>query len=84
MSFEGDFTNTGRRSEVNDFVKFLKKLKIPKKIVISGNHDLTLEEDKYLTELGPKVFLRNLFSFQNSIISSKMVNWCMILKKLKK
>merc|ERR1712137_542435 len=43
----GDFTNTGLITEVEDFNHFLGKLPHKHKIVIAGNHDLTLDAKSY-------------------------------------
>lgn len=40
----GDFTKFSRRSELEDFRKFLKLLPYKHKIVIAGNHDFALDK----------------------------------------
>lgn len=40
----GDFTKFSRRSELQDFRKFLKLLPYKHKIVIAGNHDFALDK----------------------------------------
>ncbi|XP_052812554.1 metallophosphoesterase domain-containing protein 1-like [Mya arenaria] len=41
----GDFTNTGLPTEIKAFDDFMGTLDHPVKIVIAGNHDLTLDKD---------------------------------------
>jgi predicted MPP superfamily phosphohydrolase len=44
----GDFSMTGQQSEVEEFLKWLKSLKqFRLKIIIAGNHDLTLQPEFY-------------------------------------
>ena len=43
----GDFTDTGRPKELEAFCAWLKAQPHPRKIVIAGNHDLTLDPDSY-------------------------------------
>lgn len=44
----GDFSLNGTQGEVENFLKFLKSLKqFRLKVVIAGNHDLTLEPEFY-------------------------------------
>lgn len=43
----GDFTRVGKPEEVNHFCKFLQSLPHKHKVVIAGNHDLTLDEASY-------------------------------------
>mmetsp|Transcript_28662 Transcript_28662/g.31831 ORF Transcript_28662/g.31831 Transcript_28662/m.31831 type:complete len:327 (-) Transcript_28662:39-1019(-) len=43
----GDFTNSGRAEAVDDFVTWLDGLPVKHKIVISGNHDVTLNTEWY-------------------------------------
>jgi len=43
----GDFTNTGTLKEVVDWMDWMETLPHPVKIVIGGNHDLTLDEEYY-------------------------------------
>eukprot|EP00759_Apiculatamorpha_spiralis_P049880 PhF_6_TR44505/c0_g1_i1/m.68546 len=41
----GDFTNTGEESQIIDFNAWLGELPYRHKVVIAGNHDLTLDEN---------------------------------------
>ncbi len=44
----GDFSMTGEQTEVENFIKWLKSLtQYRLKIIIAGNHDLTLEPEFY-------------------------------------
>merc|ERR1719188_976337 len=43
----GDFTMTGGADELGAFGKWLAGLPYPRKILISGNHDITLHEEYY-------------------------------------
>jgi 3',5'-cyclic AMP phosphodiesterase CpdA len=44
----GDFSMTGEQTEIEKFIEWLKSLKQYRlKIVIAGNHDLTLEPEFY-------------------------------------
>ncbi len=43
----GDFTNTGTEKECTDFHDFVAGLPHKHKIVIAGNHDITLDTDYY-------------------------------------
>ena len=44
----GDFSYTGAEEEVQTFLKWLISLKQYRlKIIIAGNHDITLDEDYY-------------------------------------
>lgn len=43
----GDFTDTGKYSELESFATWLGSLTIPHKVVIGGNHDLSLDEEFY-------------------------------------
>lgn len=42
----GDLTNIGLISEFNDFIYWLNSLYIKHKIIIAGNHDLGLDDDR--------------------------------------
>lgn len=44
----GDLTHTGRAKQVQGTMKWLKSQPHPHKIIIAGNHDLTLDRDFYL------------------------------------
>ena len=44
----GDFTSVGSFPEIEGFKKFVQSLKHPQKIVIAGNHEITLEPEFYL------------------------------------
>jgi len=54
----GDFTMTGRLSEVVDFNEWLGKLNHPYKIVVAGNHDRCLGENG---TLGMKMFTNAIY-----------------------
>ena len=43
----GDFSNTGKRAEIAAFANWFGKLPHRRKIVIAGNHDLTLDPSSY-------------------------------------
>jgi hypothetical protein len=43
----GDMTNTGKASEVDGFVKWFASQPHPHKVMIAGNHDITLDEGYY-------------------------------------
>lgn len=48
----GDLTNVGEVKQISDFCDWMSELTQYKhKIVIAGNHDLTLDEDSYYPEL---------------------------------
>ena len=46
----GDITNVGEPAQFEDFVKWLSELPHPEKIVIAGNHDLTIQTEFYIEE----------------------------------
>lgn len=58
----GDFTYKGKEQELKDFYKFLKELPHKHKVVIAGNHDLTLDIGNYQTVT--KRFLGDKYSFE--------------------
>eukprot|EP01063_Lacrimia_lanifica_P039136 TRINITY_DN851_c1_g2_i1.p1 TRINITY_DN851_c1_g2~~TRINITY_DN851_c1_g2_i1.p1 ORF type:complete len:349 (+),score=107.76 TRINITY_DN851_c1_g2_i1:52-1047(+) len=43
----GDFTNTGEREQVEDFVAWLAGLPHKTKVVVAGNHDVTMDVGYY-------------------------------------
>jgi 3',5'-cyclic AMP phosphodiesterase CpdA len=43
----GDFTKYSRKSELERFKNFLRKLPYKHKIVIAGNHDFALDKERY-------------------------------------
>lgn len=43
----GDFTSVGSFPEIENFKQFVQSQKHPQKIVIAGNHEITLEPDYY-------------------------------------
>jgi len=43
----GDFTNIGRLEEIEAFAKWFGSLPHQRKIIIAGNHDLSLHEESY-------------------------------------
>jgi Icc-related predicted phosphoesterase len=49
----GDFTNCGSKTDVEEFASFLEKQPHKHKIVIAGNHDISLDEESY-----PKLWRR--------------------------
>jgi Icc-related predicted phosphoesterase len=55
----GDFTDVGQPEQVADFHKWLAEQPHAFKIVIAGNHDLTMDAQYYL-EIGAKRFHRSL------------------------
>lgn len=58
----GDFSSTGRLEEISNFRSFMDSLPHPQKIVIAGNHDITMETDYYVNSpLGGRRFHRQLF-----------------------
>lgn len=46
----GDLTHTGRLKQMLTTTNWLKSLRHPHKLIIAGNHDLTLDHDWYLTD----------------------------------
>lgn len=58
----GDFSSTGRMEEIANFRNFIDSLPHPQKIVIAGNHDITMETDYYVNSPhGGQRFHRQLF-----------------------
>ncbi len=43
----GDMTNTGKASEIDDFVRWFASQPHAHKVMIAGNHDITLDEGYY-------------------------------------
>lgn len=43
----GDFTNTGELQQIESFNEWLEAYPAEQKLVIAGNHDITLQEDYY-------------------------------------
>jgi len=43
----GDFTKLGKKSEVQHFINFMKKLKFKYKVIIAGNHDICFDNNKF-------------------------------------
>lgn len=43
----GDFSNTGSKQDTSLFLQWMKRLPHKTKIVIAGNHDITMHEDYY-------------------------------------
>eukprot|EP00941_MAST-03F_sp_MAST-3F-sp1_P006279 g6279.t1 len=58
----GDFTNTGKGEVIKDFVKWMKEQPFEKKIVIAGNHDITLDSS-YYNNIGKHLFHGNCKSY---------------------
>jgi len=56
LLYTGDFSNKGRPKEIENFAKFLQKLPHTYKVVIAGNHDLTMEPDKFESEHKKRFF----------------------------
>ena len=54
----GDISMTGRAKEYRSIIDFLKDAKAELKIVIAGNHDITLDESFY-NEIGRVLFHSN-------------------------
>lgn len=46
----GDFTMKGSESEVDSFIQFMAQLPHPHKIVVAGNHEVSLDEDHFKRE----------------------------------
>lgn len=51
----GDFSSTGKLSEIEEFRSFMDSMPHKHKVVIAGNHDLTLQTD-YYDRVGAKKF----------------------------
>ncbi|KAL7931037.1 Metallo-dependent phosphatase-like protein [Trichoderma chlorosporum] len=51
----GDLTKYGRPEELRKTFSMLRKLRAPLKLVIPGNHDLTLDERYYFERIGGEV-----------------------------
>ncbi|XP_038047108.1 metallophosphoesterase MPPED2-like isoform X1 [Patiria miniata] len=66
----GDFTNTGRPSEVKRFNEFLGHLPHRHKIVIAGNHEVTFDR-QLMTEQNSHVFM----SFATALQEVKQEDW---------
>lgn len=47
----GDFTKTGKKSEVQHFAHFMKKQNFKYKIIIAGNHDICFDEKNFSAKL---------------------------------
>eukprot|EP00405_Crypthecodinium_cohnii_P007170 CAMPEP_0206423372 /NCGR_PEP_ID=MMETSP0324_2-20121206/2644_1 /ASSEMBLY_ACC=CAM_ASM_000836 /TAXON_ID=2866 /ORGANISM="Crypthecodinium cohnii, Strain Seligo" /LENGTH=319 /DNA_ID=CAMNT_0053887925 /DNA_START=97 /DNA_END=1057 /DNA_ORIENTATION=- len=45
----GDFSNTGTREEIESFAQWLEAYPAKEKVVIAGNHDITLHEEYYIS-----------------------------------
>ena len=43
----GDFTQTGKLEEIRAFCEWFGAQPHPRKILIAGNHDLSLDKDSY-------------------------------------
>jgi hypothetical protein len=53
----GDLTEESKLSEFSDTLDLLREIKAPLKLVIAGNHDLTLDPPTFKTVLGPGLAL---------------------------
>lgn len=51
----GDFSNVGLERDITSFVSFLKEQPHAVKIVIAGNHDITMQPDYYVS-MGAQMF----------------------------
>ena len=51
----GDFSITGKLKEIQNFENFLSNLPHPNKIIIAGNHDVTIHE-RYYEDVGKEKF----------------------------
>ena len=60
----GDFSQTGRLAALQDFASWLKKQPFKHKIVIAGNHDITLDKEFYRHEHNQKRWHKKLW-FRN-------------------
>ncbi len=58
MIHSGDFTMSGKPYEIKNFMKELNKINIPNKIVIAGNHDLTLDVKNFESNLKPRFYYK--------------------------
>lgn len=56
----GDFTNVGLESDITALVAFLKAQPHQVKIIIAGNHDITMQTDCYV-KMGAQMFHRSLY-----------------------
>lgn len=54
----GDFTTTGTKPQMENFRDFLKTVPYAHKVVVGGNHDITLHEE-YYEETGEERFHKN-------------------------
>jgi Icc-related predicted phosphoesterase len=54
----GDFTNTGELEQIESFSKWLRMYPAKHRVVIAGNHDITLHEE-YYREMGATRFHRS-------------------------
>jgi predicted phosphodiesterase len=58
----GDFTSTGKLDEIQLFREFMNQVEVPHKIVIAGNHEITIDTPFYARR--GKDFHRDLYSSQ--------------------
>jgi len=69
----GDFTNIGQPQDVKDFSDFLGKLPHKHKIVIAGNHDLSLDEgsfDETYLRFAPKFGEKCTVEYAQSLLTN--------------
>ena len=45
VGLRGDFTNTGELEQIKSFNDWLERYPAKEKVVIAGNHDVTLHEE---------------------------------------
>jgi Icc-related predicted phosphoesterase len=57
----GDFSSTGRLEECQSFRNWMNSLPHKQKIIIAGNHDITMQKD-YYAQHGAKMFHPRFFS----------------------
>lgn len=59
----GDFSSTGKLDQVKDFASWFGRQNAKHKIIIAGNHDLTLEKNHGDREKVLKLFLENSITY---------------------
>jgi len=74
----GDFTYRGLVSEINTFSEWLSKQKHPYKIVIAGNHELTLDKPFY--EKNGSLWHHNNFQDVNAARAALLKSGCIFLE----
>ncbi len=69
----GDFTYTGMLQEIRSFCKFLDALPHAHKIVVSGNHEITLDYDYYMNR-GRRRFHGNHRIHEDAILCKSVLS----------